>query len=67
MDDIRTQNALIALEGLSVGDAFGESCSYGYQTARIKISQGNMPPGPYWYTDDTELALAICDVLFPMI
>jgi ADP-ribosylglycohydrolase len=51
------------LEGLATGDAFGESCSYGYDRVREKLG-GKLPMlGTIRYTDDTEMASAVLEVL----
>lgn len=53
------QRAQVALEGLSVGDAFGERFF-----ARPQLIMERALPGPPWtYTDDTEMALSIVAVL----
>jgi ADP-ribosylglycohydrolase len=59
--------ALLALDGLSVGDAFGE-CFFAIGTDPYAweqhLTHRQPPPGRTWrYTDDTEMALAILDVL----
>ncbi len=53
----------LALEGLSLGDAFGERFfgPPGVMTERIR--QRELPGAPWGYTDDTEMALAIAEVL----
>lgn len=48
--------ARIALRGLALGDAFGEA----YARRR---SDGSMPPGPWPWTDDTAMALALLRTL----
>jgi ADP-ribosylglycohydrolase len=53
--------ALISLDGLSVGDAFGDQFFHAH--AEVQIDQRLMPHPPWEYTDDTETALAIVDVL----
>ncbi len=58
------QRARLSLQGLSVGDALGE-CFFGY--ARYVIDQIRaraLPSRPWSYTDDTEMALSIVEVLF---
>ncbi len=52
-----------SLEGLSVGDAFGERFfgPPGTMTARIQARE--LPKGPWRWTDDTAMAVSICDVL----
>lgn len=56
MDRVRT-----ALEGLSVGDALGE-CFF-CPRPRTAIEQRRLPPGPWQYTDDTAMAISICEIL----
>jgi ADP-ribosylglycohydrolase len=59
----RMERARLALDGLSVGDAFGERF---FHPARVITLMGGTreTPPPIWrYTDDTEMALAICEVL----
>ncbi len=52
-----------SLNGLSVGDAFGERFfgPPGVMTARIAARE--VPPGPWGWTDDTAMALSVCEVL----
>ena len=59
----RMRAAQDALNGLSVGDALGDICAYRCATARERILDRALPPGPWWYTDDTELSLAVWEVL----
>jgi ADP-ribosylglycohydrolase len=49
-----------SLDGLSVGDAFGELF---FRRALPHASQGDLPPGPWRWTDDTHEALSIVEVL----
>jgi ADP-ribosylglycohydrolase len=51
------------LEGLATGDAFGEACSYSHEHVRDKLSQNISGLGVLRYTDDTEMASAILEVL----
>ena len=57
------RNALISLEGLSVGDAFGEQFFEADQAAltALQTRTAPVPPAGYsWsYTDDTEMALSL--------
>jgi ADP-ribosylglycohydrolase len=53
-------NALQSLNGLSVGDAFGQ-CFFS-APARM-IENRELPPGPWRWTDDTHMALSVVDVL----
>lgn len=58
-----TERMLLSLHGLSVGDAFGERCFDYAFTDLQKIEDRILPPAPWLYTDDTEMALSIVDVL----
>lgn len=58
----RLARVKLALDGLSVGDAFGQQFFFA-PNARELISTRTPPPGPWPYTDDTEMALAIAEVL----
>ena len=51
------------LEGLAIGDAFGEACSYSYDRVRDKLSDDISGLGSLRYTDDTEMASAVLEVL----
>ena len=59
----RMQRVERSLDGLSVGDAFGEGYFGlpGTMTARIEARQ--LSPAPWRWTDDTAMALGIRDVL----
>jgi ADP-ribosylglycohydrolase len=60
--NVRLALARRSLEGLSLGDAFGETFFYPNFTTRIEQRQTfNKTPWPY--TDDTEMALSIFEVL----
>ena len=60
---LRMNRALVALEGLSLGDAFGE-CFFDGAVQLAALGQTRALPAPPWnYTDDTEMALAIVEVL----
>lgn len=54
--------ARIALEGLSVGDSFGGFFEF-RKTPPIQIKTRTLPPSPWHFTDDTNMALSIYDVL----
>jgi len=54
------EDALLSLQGLSVGDAFGECFfSHSYQL----VERCELPPPPWRWTDDTHMALSIVEVL----
>jgi ADP-ribosylglycohydrolase len=59
----RLARARIALEGLSVGDAFGQRFFGDVSTMIQMISLRATPRGPWHYTDDTEMALSVYNVL----
>ena len=54
------EKSLLSLEGLSVGDAFGEQMFF-----QPPFSSGDrtLPPGPWPWTDDTQMAISIVEVL----
>lgn len=52
----------MVLDGLSVGDAMGEMMAYGHANARRRVELG-MPAGPWWWADDTAMALGIEECL----
>jgi len=58
----RLARARLALDGLSVGDAFGSQFFLGPVYADCFAAR-TAPPGPWRYTDDTEMALGILEVL----
>lgn len=62
----RNARAGLSLQGLSVGDAFGE-CFFSISLNDYALAQylatRQLPPGPWRYTDDTEMALAVVGVL----
>jgi ADP-ribosylglycohydrolase len=54
---------LASLDGLSVGDAFGE-CFFGAPEVFLPRIRGRIAPPPPWhYTDDTEMAISIVEIL----
>src|SRR5882757_7142429 len=58
----RMERARLSLEGLAIGDAFGEMLAYNCSAARQRVERGLMN-GPWFHTDDTEMALSIFEVL----
>jgi ADP-ribosylglycohydrolase len=58
----RLERARLSLEGLAIGDAFGEMLAYNCRLARQRVEKG-LPAGPWFHTDDTEMALSIFEVL----
>lgn len=61
--DERLARARLSLEGLSVGDAFGERFFGPVRAIQARLASRDLPPGPWRYTDDTEMSLAVVDVL----
>ncbi|OAI57357.1 hypothetical protein AYO49_02225 [Verrucomicrobiaceae bacterium SCGC AG-212-N21] len=48
---------------MSVGDAFGQLMSTCATSARAVVEHGGLPLGPWWHTDDTQMAMAIVEGL----
>ncbi len=61
--DLRMARARLALDGLSVGDALGEQFFIPPNRHRLFADLSSVPPGSWLYTDDTEMALGILEVL----
>jgi ADP-ribosylglycohydrolase len=55
--------ARLSLDGLSVGDAFGERFFGPSGDVLKRISRRELPDTPWTYTDDTEMALSIVEML----
>ena len=61
--DQRLARARAALDGLSVGDAFGERFFAPLSIVMGLVEQRALPRPPWEYTDDTQMALSIVEVL----
>ena len=59
----RLQRARASLEGLSVGDSFGERFFVHPSVVQQMVDERALPAGPWPYTDDTVMALSVMDVL----
>jgi len=59
----RMRRAAQSLEGLSCGDAFGEGFFLPNAMAESMIHKRAVPAPPWFYTDDTEMALSILEIL----
>jgi ADP-ribosylglycohydrolase len=59
----RLARARVAVEGLSVGDALGQTCFDSGNYAALLENPFATARGPWEYTDDTEMALGILEVL----
>jgi hypothetical protein len=55
----RLERALLSLEGVSLGDAFGESFFTGDIAARI--ANRRLSEGPWRWTDDTATAISLVE------
>lgn len=53
----------LALEGLSLGDAFGERFFGPPGVVASRIAARDVPKGEWVWTDDTAMALSVCEVL----
>jgi len=58
--NIALANATRSLEGLSVGDAFGELF---FRLSPYQTSSADLPSGTWRWTDDTHMALSIVEIL----
>jgi len=58
----RIRRARLSLEGLSIGDAFGQQFFDPSMALRAKLTR-EPPPGRWRHTDDAEMAAAIYEVL----
>ena len=60
---VRMERACLSLEGLSVGDAFGE-CFFGPdEIFRSRVAGRMDPPSPWFFTDDTVMATSVVEAL----
>jgi ADP-ribosylglycohydrolase len=59
----RFSRALLSLSGLAVGDGIGEMMFSRADKAHRMIVDDDLPAGPWWHTDDTEMAISIVEVL----
>src|SRR2546430_3753831 len=57
--DQRMQRALLSLDGLSIGDGFGETFFTSSEIIESRLEQREPPPPPWIVTDDTMMALSI--------
>jgi ADP-ribosylglycohydrolase len=59
----RVERMLLSLDGLGIGDALGEMFAYRPHTVLDSLKQSELPAGPWFHTDDTEMAISIAAVL----
>ena len=60
---VQLERALLSLNGLAIGDALGEMLSYRCDEAAQMIQKDSMHHGPWFHTDDTEMAIALVETL----
>jgi len=59
----RVERMQLSLAGLGLGDSLGEMLSYQSARGDRRIMENDLPAGPWFHTDDTEMALSIAAVL----
>jgi ADP-ribosylglycohydrolase len=59
----RMRQARLSLDGLSLGDSFGERFFLPPALAESLVAQRALPPPPWKYTDDTVMAFSIVETL----
>lgn len=59
----RLDRALLSLDGLSIGDAFGQRFFMPEEYLRPKLLRRAFPDVPWFYTDDTVMGISVVDVL----
>jgi ADP-ribosylglycohydrolase len=59
----RVKRMQLSLDGLGLGDALGEMLSYQSANATRRLADNELPAGPWFHTDDTEMAISIVAVL----
>lgn len=60
---VRVERMKLSLDGLGLGDALGEMLSYQAQAAPRRLTENNLPAGPWFHTDDTEMAISVVHIL----
>ncbi|NQU20129.1 MAG: ADP-ribosylglycohydrolase family protein [Candidatus Nealsonbacteria bacterium] len=60
--DQRLRRARLCLDGLSIGDGFGQ-CFFYQSMADMVLASREIPEPPWQYTDDTVMAMSIYEVL----
>jgi ADP-ribosylglycohydrolase len=59
----RWSRLLGSLTGLSIGDAFGDQFFVDRKLVEDRVLTKSLPPGPWFWTDDTNMALSVADNL----
>jgi ADP-ribosylglycohydrolase len=60
---VRVERMRLSLDGLGLGDALGEMLSYRSHSAPKRLVENDLPSGPWFHTDDTEMAISLVAVL----
>ena len=60
---VRVERMRLSLTALGIGDALGEMLSYQPQSAPRRLTEDDLPAGPWFHTDDTEMAISVAAVL----
>lgn len=60
---VRVERMKLSLDGLGLGDALGEGFFSRPQAAPRRLAENQLPAGPWFHTDDTEMAISITAVL----
>jgi ADP-ribosylglycohydrolase len=59
----RVERMKLSLDGLGLGDSLGEMMCYHPESAPSRLLRDEIHAGPWFHTDDTEMAISICSVL----
>ncbi len=59
----RVERMKLSLDGLGLGDALGEMLCYQAHAAPRRLAEDDLPAGPWFHTDDMEMAISISAVL----
>jgi ADP-ribosylglycohydrolase len=59
----RVERMMLSLDGLGIGDGLGEMFAYRPHDAPDRLLRNDLPAGPWFHTDDTEMAISLVAVL----
>src|ERR1043166_7371605 len=59
----RVERMRLSLDGLGLGDALGEMLAYRSEQAPRRLAENDLPAGPWFHTDDTEMAVSVVEIL----
>lgn len=63
MTSVRLQRALVTLDGLSIGDAFGQCFFQAENASEERLAERRLPSAPWLFTDDTEMSMSVVSTL----